>query len=182
VENRREVWALYTAWTDQLRTVAKEVGTSFGESGVLALTATAVNRVLRALHQAGIPAVELSDYDGRSRDRVKVGTVKRAQGLEFTQVLMALVSSALLAVAGSDGSARIGADPRRSAPIRGAIGLTTIAAPTEPATIAGPVATGATAGAGASDDVGRERRERDRRELYVAMTRARDGLWIGLID
>lgn len=61
MENRREVWALYTAWTDQLRTVAKEVGTSFGESGVLALTATAVNRVLRALHQAGIPAVELSD-------------------------------------------------------------------------------------------------------------------------
>lgn len=86
-----------------------------GESGVLALTATAVNRVLRALHQAGIPAVELSDCDGRSRDRVKVGTVKRAQGLEFTQVLMALVSSALLAVAGSDGSARIGADPRGSA-------------------------------------------------------------------
>jgi len=140
--------ALDIALVARIRTVVKEIGTSLGDIGVLALTATAVNHVLHALQQAGIPAVELSDYDGRSRDRIKVGTVKRAKGLEFKQVLVASVSPALVTGDSFDGSARSG----------GPIGLTPLL-----------------------DDGARERRERDRRELYVAMTRARDGLWIGLI-
>ncbi len=61
-------------------------------------------------------------------DAVKVGTVKRAKGLEFKQVLLARVPPALLdSPAGGD-----------------------------------------------------EAREIQRRELYVAMTRARDGLWVGV--
>ena len=34
---------------------------------------------------------------------------------------------------------------------------------------------------GESDDSYRERAERTRRELYVGMTRARDGLWLGYL-
>jgi ATP-dependent exoDNAse (exonuclease V) beta subunit len=35
---------------------------------------------------------------------------------------------------------------------------------------------------GESDDSYRERAERTRRELYVGMTRARDGLWLGYLS
>ncbi len=63
---------------------------------------------------------------------MKVGTIKRAKGLEFKQVLLARVDESLLASA--------------------AAGL---------------------------DEGALERREIERRELYVGMTRARDGLWVG---
>lgn len=35
-------------------------------------------------------------------------------------------------------------------------------------------------GMGEPSETDRERRERGRRELYVGMTRARDGLWVGV--
>lgn len=145
-----------TAMIARIREVTRDIGTSLGDVGVLALTVPAVNRVLYALKQAGIPAVDLVDYDGRSRDRVKVGTVKRAKGLEFKQVLVPSVSPALLAVAQP-------AEP--------------VARPAEPT--GRPSDRVENPGPASRDEVGRERRERDRRELYVAMTRARDGLWIG---
>lgn len=63
---------------------------------------------------------------------MKVGTIKRAKGLEFKQVLLARVDGALLT----------------------------------------PVAEGLDEGAA-------EAREITRRELYVGMTRTRDGLWVG---
>ena len=62
----------------------------------------------------------------------KVGTIKRAKGLEFKQVLIP--------------------DIRREHTI------------TQPPT----------------DETDRERWDLTRRELYVAMTRARDGLWVGI--
>lgn len=65
------------------------------------------------------------DYDGTPRDAVKVGTAKRAKGLEFDRVYLPRIDSYLT----EDGDA-------------------------EP-----------------------ERVERERRELFVAMTRARNGLW-----
>lgn len=107
-------------------------GTGFGDVGVLALANWQAAQILKALNAAGIPTVELTAYDGRSTGAVKVGTVYRAKGLEFKQVVVARTPRALLE----------------------------------------PAAHG--------DNASGERRELDRRALYVAMTRARDGLWVGV--
>jgi superfamily I DNA/RNA helicase len=75
------------------------------------------------------------DYDGRTSDAVKIGTFKRAKGLEFKFVLLPGLEEG----------------------------------PPQP-------------WAGECGDSYRERVERERRELYVGMTRARDGLWLGYLD
>lgn len=81
-----------------------------------------------------MPTVALEQWSGDGIDAVKVGTIKRAKGLEFLFVFLPEVDPALL--------------PGQSAP---------------------------------EDEVERERLVRARRELYVAATRARDGLWLGLL-
>jgi superfamily I DNA/RNA helicase len=126
----------------RIRGVASEVGTSFGDIGILALTNATVDLLSRACRSAGIPVIELEKYDGNTVDAVKVGTIKRAKGLEFKQVLVP----------------RLRAEQLYS--------NKQIAQASSPPT----------------NDILRERDERDRRELYVAMTRARDGLWVGVID
>ena len=115
-----------------IRSVSKEhVG--LGDIGVLAMTNWQVTDVVKALTAAGIPSINLDKYNGRPTDAVKVGTVHRAKGLEFKQVLVARTSPQLL----------------------------------DPSTVV-------------TGDAARERRDLDRRALYVAMTRARDGLWVGV--
>jgi superfamily I DNA/RNA helicase len=99
-----------------------------GDVGILCLTTRGVEDTVRALGAAGIRVLELTEYAGLPVNAVKVGTIKRAKGLEFKQVVMPRVPPALL-------------------------------------------------NAGASDD---EALTIHRRELYVGMTRARDGLWIGV--
>lgn len=116
--------------------VVTEIGTGLGDVGVLSPTHAGVTAALRALAAAGIPAINLSSYEGTPVDAVKVGTIKRAKGLEFKQVLVCAVPPSLLA-----GDAR-------------------------------PPAS----------EAGRERWDRDRRELFVAMTRARDGLWVSTAE
>jgi superfamily I DNA/RNA helicase len=64
--------------------------------GVLATTHWQVTKAKEALVTAGVPVLMLDRYDGRPVDAVKVGTVKRAKGLEFKQVLLARVDSTLL--------------------------------------------------------------------------------------
>ena len=108
-------------------------GVSGGDIAVLTQTEFVAREVLEALSEAGILCMSLVDYDGLVTSAVKVGTVKRAKGLEFKQVLVARASAALLETAWSS-----------------------------------------------TDDAEAERRELDRRELYVAMTRARDGVWVGV--
>ncbi|WP_199422489.1 nuclease-related domain-containing DEAD/DEAH box helicase [Actinotalea solisilvae] len=119
---------------ERVRHVLGEVGTGPGDVGVLCLSKFAVRDAIAALSRAGIPAIELEKYDGTPVDAVKVGTIKRAKGLEFKQVLLPDV-----------GSADVGS-----------------AAPPE-------------------DGTQRERWNLRRRELYVGMTRARDGLWVGVV-
>ncbi|UZN03112.1 UvrD-helicase domain-containing protein [Cellulomonas sp. S1-8] len=114
--------------------VVAEVGVNFGDVGVLSLSRRGVEDATAALKRAGVPVVNLERYDGVPVNRVKVGTVKRAKGLEFKQVLVV--------------------DPYASWFTEKGEGL---------------------------DDVHRERREYRLRELYVAMTRARDGLWVASI-
>lgn len=117
----------------RVRSVLREVGTGPGDLGVLCVTRAGAQRAATTLRRAGIAVVRLEDYDGSQTDKVKVGTIKRAKGLEFKQVLMPDVR------------------------------------PEQIGDVEAP-----------ADDAERERWERLRRELYVAMTRARDGLWLGI--
>ncbi len=74
--------------------------------GILSLTTSGVDDALRLLEKASIPAINLADYSGAAVDAVKVGTVKRAKGLEFKVVLMPRVLPAFI-----DASARDGGSP-----------------------------------------------------------------------
>lgn len=106
-------------------------GDSAGDIGVLCATNRDAEACAGALRRAGLETVVLTDYSGAVSDRVKVGTIKRAKGLEFKQVLVARVREALFSTIVPEG------------------------------------------------DGARERWDIEKRELYVGMTRARDGLWIG---
>ncbi|CAN5511202.1 hypothetical protein BH10ACT6_BH10ACT6_00830 [soil metagenome] len=108
--------------------------TSYGDIGVLALHAWHAREAADALEAAGIPVIQLEKYDGTPTNAVKFGTIKRAKGLEFKEVLV----------------------------VR-----------TPPHLVQPDAATDA-------DEAALERRLLQRRELYVAMTRARDGLWVGV--
>ena len=112
-------------------------GVSYGDIGILALTTFGVRAAIASLQKANIAVLELTHYDGKPVNAVKVGTIKRAKGLEFKQVLLVQVPANLLP------------------------GEHDLVDPVE--------------GAAA------EHTELQKRELYVAMTRARDGLWIGTI-
>lgn len=121
------------ALVGRVRQVLAETGVDPSDIGVLSPSHAGVTGAVRALAAAGIATVNLAGYEGEPVGAVKVGTVKRAKGLEFKQVLVCGVPQALV---------------------------------------------GAERPAGGDADA--ERWERDRRELFVAMTRARDGLWVGL--
>lgn len=127
--NRRE---LNETMVRRVRSVIKDIGTGIGDVAVLCITRRAAMDATAALLAAGFPVVNLEEYSGVPLEAIKVGTIKRAKGLEFKQVLIPDIR------------------PEHTL--------------TEP-----PV-----------EDTERERWELTRRELYVAMTRARDGLWVGI--
>ena len=105
-----------------------------GLSGVAILCARAsdVTRYGALLARAGIAAHPVDEYDGRPRQAINVGTVRRSKGLEFSVVLV-------------PGFNQPGDEAR------------------------------------ASGQTGADRVALANRELYVAMTRARDLLWLGEI-
>ena len=107
-------------------------GVDPGDIGVLTATNRDALAMITALRAAGFDVIELESYTGAPAPLVKVGTIKRAKGLEFKQVLLARVDGSLLSPAAAN-----------------------------------------------LDEGALERREIERRELYVGMTRARDGLWVG---
>ena len=109
-------------------------GVRAGDIALLARTTTEAERWRRALAAAGIPATDLARYDGTSVDAVKVGTYQRAKGLEFAQVYLPNVESAVTRPHGT-----------------------------------------------VTEDSLRERNQIERRCLFVAMTRARDRLWLGTV-
>lgn len=126
--------SLDTALTRQILDTRERLGTRLGDMAVLVLTRADLEHYVRVLRHAGIACADLKDYDGVSVDSLKVGTFKRAKGLEFAFVLMPGLREGALEAWRSE-----------------------------------------------SDDAFRERAERTRRELYVGMTRARDGLWLGYV-
>ena len=120
----------------RVQDLSRQVGTGLGDIGVLCVTRAGVRDAIGALKAAGLPVVDLQDYTGAPVEAVKVGTIKRAKGLEFKQVLLGDVRAGDLSAGGS-------------APGEG---------------------------------TAHEHWELRRRELYVGMTRARDGLWVGVVS
>jgi hypothetical protein len=125
-----------SALVSHVRAVISSIDTGLGDVGVLCTNNGDAKRAAILLERAGIPTVDLLDYNGVPVEKVKVGTIQRAKGLEFKQVLLPWTDASLLA-------------PRTSAD----------------------------ADAASRD----EKAERERRVLYVGMTRARDGLWVGSV-
>ncbi|WKK27072.1 UvrD-helicase domain-containing protein [Streptomyces olivoreticuli] len=104
----------------------------WGDSAVLCPSWAALRHYQHLLTRAGIPVCPLEQYDGQPVDALKLGSYRRAKGLEFKHVHL----------------------PRHDAELHG--------------------------GAPGSETV-QERRELARSQLFVAMTRARDTLWLGSV-
>lgn len=118
------------ALLDAVRASAREV--SLGDCAVLTLTNAEAEHIRQLLEAGGTAVVDLADYDGEPSQGLKVGTVKRAKGLEFKHVFLP--------------------HPVMRPPQRRS---------------------------GEGDLAYEERRALARHEAYVAVTRARDRLWMG---
>lgn len=105
---------------------------TLGDAAVLCPSMRAISHYQRLLTRAGIPVCPLEHYDGRPVEAVKLGSYRRAKGLEFKHVYL----------------------PRHDDL------LTPRSGPSETA---------------------QERQQLARSQLFVAMTRARDTLWLGSV-
>ncbi len=76
-----------SAMVGRARTVARDTG-DHGGVAVLCSTNGAAVLAADALRAAGEHVVLLTEYDGTQVEPIKVGTIKRAKGLEFSQVLL----------------------------------------------------------------------------------------------
>ncbi|MFC0845395.1 UvrD-helicase domain-containing protein [Streptomyces noboritoensis] len=110
------------------------------DAAVLCPSKRAIGHYQRLLTRAGISTCLLEHYDGRPVEAVKLGTYRRAKGLEFKHVYL----------------------PRHDTALPGG------------ASASGPDAAEVPGTAG-------ERDELLRSQLFVAMTRARDVLWLGSV-
>ncbi|GAB3598839.1 hypothetical protein GCM10027586_01060 [Kineococcus gypseus] len=63
-------------------------GAGLGDCVLLTATTADASRYAGVLHRAGLPIVPLEQYAGQTCGRLKVGTIKRAKGLEFKHVFL----------------------------------------------------------------------------------------------
>ncbi|MFF9052360.1 UvrD-helicase domain-containing protein [Streptomyces erythrochromogenes] len=105
---------------------------ALADTALLCPSKRALGHYQRLLARAEIPVCQLEQYDGNPVDAVKLGTYRRAKGLEFKNVLLPRYDAE--SAAGTPGT-----------------------------------------------DTARERAELRRSQLFVAMTRARDLLWLGSV-
>ncbi|MFF8271741.1 UvrD-helicase domain-containing protein [Streptomyces sp. NPDC016562] len=117
---------------------------ALADTALLCPSKRAIGHYQRLLSQEGIAVCQLEHYDGRAVDAVKLGTYRRAKGLEFKNVFLPQYDAVL-----ANGTQ---ADPA-----------------------------GGTAGGTETPQTAREREELRRSQLFVAMTRARDLLWLGSV-
>ncbi|MEU9118389.1 UvrD-helicase domain-containing protein [Streptomyces sp. NPDC048506] len=108
------------------------------DSAVLCPSKHAIECYRRLLTRAGIRVCLLEQYDGHPVEAVKLGSYRRAKGLEFKRVYLPRYEAHL---------------PADTKPDDGA----------------------------AATETARERAELARSQLFVAMTRARDVLWLGSV-
>ncbi|MCX5010334.1 UvrD-helicase domain-containing protein [Streptomyces sp. NBC_00555] len=113
---------------------------ALADTALLCPSMRAIGHYQRLLTQGGIPVCQLEHYDGRAVDAVKLGTYRRAKGLEFKNVFL----------------------PRHDAVLANGTQADT-------------------AGGTETSETAREREELLRSQLFVAMTRARDLLWLGSV-
>lgn len=138
---RRHVASDATAHDEALvRAVRSVIGrkdVNPGEVAVLCATKHGIKAYRDLLKSEGVASIDLERCAGAATEagKVKVGTFKRAKGLEFKYVLLPMLHEGEPARRADEGEAAY-----------------------------------------------RERVEVERRELYVGMTRARDGLWLGYVD
>ncbi|KOG51598.1 NERD nuclease [Streptomyces griseoflavus] len=111
------------------------------DAAVLCPSMRAIDHYQRLLSQGDIPVCLLEHYDGRAVDSVKLGTYRRAKGLEFKYVYLPQHDAALAIEAAAGGCGTTGVP-----------------------------------------ETARERGELLRSQLFVAMTRARDVLWLGSVS
>ncbi|XVS62816.1 UvrD-helicase domain-containing protein [Actinosynnema sp. CA-299493] len=71
-----------------LVTAVRELPVPVGQAAVITFGNQDAQRCAAVLREAGIPSRRLEDYTGEQDDRLKVGTVHRAKGLEFQAVLV----------------------------------------------------------------------------------------------
>jgi superfamily I DNA/RNA helicase len=115
---------------EALRTLTPE---EQADSAVLCSSKRAISDYRKVLAQAGVPICLLERYDGHPVEGVKLGSYRRAKGLEFKRVYLPQYDASLL---------------------NDVEGLS---------------------------ETEKERRELGRSQLFVAMTRARDMLWMGSV-
>ncbi|MCW4386318.1 UvrD-helicase domain-containing protein [Salinibacterium sp. SYSU T00001] len=72
----------------RVRQAAAHEGYSLGDIAVLCDTNWQVKKVMAMVKAADLDCINLEDYDGTTVHKVKVGTIKRAKGLEFKAVLL----------------------------------------------------------------------------------------------
>jgi hypothetical protein len=119
-----------------LEALAGRSDTDLGDIAVLVPTNSLARGYLARITGLGMAGQSLERYDGKPSSAVKVGTFKRAKGLEFKHVFV----------------------PRA-----------------EPTTLRDARLAGEDAA------THQERLDRTRRELFVAITRARDTVWVGFV-
>jgi hypothetical protein len=89
---------MFITTEDELARVAQRImdlvggGRDLGDMLVAVATNPQVNLVTGYLKRAGVPVEKLTDYDGETTPRVKIGTYKRSKGLEFKAVLLPFLS------------------------------------------------------------------------------------------
>ncbi|MFJ2889549.1 UvrD-helicase domain-containing protein [Streptomyces sp. NPDC087305] len=108
------------------------------DTAVLCSSVRAIGHYQRLLERAGISLCLLEHYDGHPVDAVKLGSYRRAKGLEFKRVYLPEHDAALV--------------------------------------------NGARTPDKAASETEHERNELSRSQLFVAMTRARDVLWLGSVN
>lgn len=63
-------------------------GNSLGDMAVLVETRRQLEQVMKTLTAGGFDVIDLAGYDGHTTNRLRIGTFKRAKGLEFKQVFL----------------------------------------------------------------------------------------------
>lgn len=108
------------------------------DTALLCPSMRAITHYQRLLDRAGIPVCLLEHYDGHPTDAVKLGSYRRAKGLEFKRVYLPAQDT--------------------------------------------PPPNGTPPPDAQASETGRERDELLRSQRFVAMTRARDVLWLGSVN
>ena len=94
----RPILRMFTSAEEELAHVGQRImdlagdGRDLGDMLVAAATNKQVDHIAASLQEAGVPAEKLTNYDGATTPRVKVGTYKRSKGLEFKVVLLPFLS------------------------------------------------------------------------------------------